>query len=412
MLAILAAAICCQSPPNILVILIDDVGRDKVGCYSDHPSPPPTPSIDALADRGVLFRNAWSYQTCSPTRAALLTGRHSDRTGVGEIIRVSDGVYSGLALSETILPEALPGYRSTALGKWHLQDSGDGPTHPIDSGFDAYYGTAGATEYFDWTENINGTLTPRTGYYPVVLGGQAIRTIQGIQQPFFAYYCPRLAHAPFHAPAPYLHSQATQPQDVHNQHKAMTEAIDTVLGRVLAQVDFSSTYVFVIGDNGSPSSTVTAPFASTHCKNSMFEGGLRIPFIVAGPGIPAGQECDELIHVVDLFATIRELCGFGPPTAGAEDSVSFAPLLRNPALPGARTALYVHKFPFPGLLGLDTYAIRTKRWKLIDSSTTGTTQLFDLLTDPWETNDLLVSQPGPATDQLRDRLLGLRPTFP
>ncbi|MFT7075139.1 MAG: arylsulfatase A-like enzyme [Planctomycetota bacterium] len=402
-----------QGSPNVVVILMDDVGRDKVACYGDHPSPPATPHLDAFAARGILFRNAWSYQTCSPTRAALLTGRHSDRTGVGEIIRVQDGVYTPLALSETILPEALPGYRNAALGKWHLQDSGDGPTHPLDSGFEAYYGSSGATAYFNWTENVNGILTPRTGYYPLVQGGQAIRTIQGIREPFFVYYCPRLAHAPFHAPPPFLLTSTAPPVTVHEQHKAMVEALDTIFGRVVAQVDLTNTYVFAIGDNGSPGSTVTAPFASTHCKNSMHEGGLRIPFLVAGPGVPQGEECEELVHVVDMFATVRELCGFAPSTMGAEDSISFAPLLADRSQVGERSVLYVHTFPFPGTVGgLDIYAVRTRRWKLIDSVTTGQTRLYDLAADPFETNDLLVTQPGPVTDALRDRLLALTPQFP
>lgn len=398
--------------PNVLVLLLDDIGRDKISVYGDHPSPAPTPNIDALAARGVLFRNAWSYSTCSPTRAAVLTGRYSDRTGIGEVIRVSDSAYQPLALSEHILPEDLTGYHTAALGKWHLSDSGDGPLHPIDSGFDSFYGTSGGTSYFDWVENINGTLTPRSGYYPAALGGQAIRTLQGIQEPFFVYYNPRLAHSPFHAPPSAFHSQPTQPTDLHNQHRAMTEAIDAVIGRVLAQVDLTKTYVFVIGDNGSPGSTVTAPFSFGQCKNSLFEGGLRIPFIVAGPDVAVGQECDALVHVVDLFATIREVIGLGAPTVGAEDSVSFAPLLRDPSASGARSYLYVHRFPPPGVLNVTERAIRTRRWKLHDSETTGRIQLYDLETDPFETDDLLISQPGPVTDALRDRLLALMPQFP
>lgn len=234
-----------------------------------------SPHLDAFAARGILFRNAWSYQACSPTLAALLTGRHSDRTGVGGIIRVQDGVYTPLALSEMILPEALPGYRNAALGNWHLQDSGDGPTHP----------------------------------------------------------------------PPFLLTSTAPPVTVHEQRKVKVETLDTIFGRVVAQVDLTNTYVFAIGDNGSPASTVTAPFASTHCKNSMHEGVLRIPF---------------------------------PGTTG----------------------------------GLDIYAVRTRRWKLIDSVTTGQTRLYDLAADPFETNDLLVTQPGPVTDALRDRLLALTPQFP
>lgn len=412
MLTLLLCAASLQSPPNFLVVLLDDVGRDKVTAYGDHPGAPPTPHLDGLADRGVLFRNAWAYPLCSPTRAALLTGRYAERTGIGEIIRPGDGVYTSLPLSETILPEALPGYRSTAIGKWHLRDAGDPDTHVLDSGFDAYYGSAGGTQYFDWVENINGTLTPRSGYHPVVLGGQAIRTVQGIREPYFVYYCPRLAHSPFHAPPPALHSQPTQPTEPVGQHLAMTEAIDAVLGRILEHVDLSDTYVFVIGDNGSPVATVTPPFEPSHVKSSVYEGGLRVPFIVAGPDVPAGLECDELVHVVDMFATITELAGLGAPAAGAEDSVSFAPILRNPGGDGARSFLYAHRFPFPGTVGNDILAIRTRRWKLIESAVTGAQELYDLDADPFEIDNLLQSDPGPATDAIRDRMISLKPIFP
>ena len=397
------------SRPNVLVVLMDDIGRDKIACYGDHPNPPPTPNIDALRDRGVLFRNAWSYQTCSPTRAALMTGRYSDNNGVGDIIRSGDGVYSGLPLSEHILPEALPGYRSTMIGKWHLNDVGDSLSHPIDSGFDAFVGFRGSGNYFNWNEILNGSLNARSGYMPVALGGYAIRSLWNAEEPSFVYYCPLLAHSPFHAPPAHLHSQPTQPQDRQLQHLAMVEALDAIVGRVLWHVDLDNTYVFIIGDNGSPGSTVTPPFSSMRAKRTMYEGALNVPFIVAGPEIPAGSECDELVHVVDIFATVRELCGFGAPTAGAEDSISIAPLLRDPSSAGARSFLYARAFPHAGLSGPVMRAVRTRQYKVIDFVTAGRVELYDLSVDPHESTNLLASSPGPQTDQIRDRLLALMP---
>jgi arylsulfatase A-like enzyme len=183
----------------------------------------------------------------------------------------------------------------------------------------------------------------------------------------------------------------------------MSEAIDTIVGRVLDAVDLETTYVFVMGDNGSPGEAVVPPFMFNQAKGSVYEGGVRVPLIIAGPGVARGEECAELVHVTDLFATIRELSGLGPPTQGAEDSVSFAEQLTDPLRPGQRETLFVHKFPFPGLPGADVRAHRA------DSQQS---ELYDLLTDPFELDDLLVSQPGPATANLRDRLLALMPTFP
>ncbi|QDV08423.1 Arylsulfatase precursor [Planctomycetes bacterium Poly30] len=398
--------------PNVVVVLMDDVGRDKVGLYGVGATPPPTPNLDRLAAQGVLFEHAWVYQACSPTRAALLTGRYSDRTGMGNIIESDDGVETPLALSEHLLPEDLPGYRSTLVGKWHLGDVSSPVDHPLLHGFDVFVGWENVNDYFDWVENVNGHLTPRSGYFPAAMGGYAHRAVQVDEQPFFLYYCPKLAHAPYHRPPSALHSYVGQLQSPVVQHKAMVESFDTILGRVLDRVDLSNTYVFVVGDNGSPNITVTSPFFPNKVKGSLFEGGIRVPLIVAGPGIPPGTRCGELVQVTDFFATIRELCGFGPPSQGAEDSVSFASLLRDPDAPATRPYLFVHRFPHPGLPGQDQRAIRTNRWKLIENVDSGNCKLFDLVADPFENDDLLVSRPGADTDRLKARLLQMMPLFP
>lgn len=397
-------------PPNILVVLLDDIGRDKVHAYGVQPNCQPTPNLDGLAARGVLFRNAWAYHACSPTRAALLTGRHADRTGIGSVIRLTDGVYSPLRLTETTLPEALPGHTSVALGKWHLRDLGDPATHPLDSGFDAVSGYR-SNDYHSWDWNLNGTLIPRMGYYPTELAGQALAALERVPEPYFVYYCPKLAHSPYHVPPQSLHTRG-HPQTTWGQHEAMSESIDTIVGRILQAVDLETTYVFVVGDNGSPGEAVLPPFHFNQAKGSVYEGGVAVPIIVAGPGVAQGVECTELIHVTDLFATVRELCGLSSPVQGAEDSVSFAPLLVDPLQPGGRETVFVHRFPFPGLHGKDVRALRTKRWKIIHRVEPQEFELYDLASDPFEQNDLLASQPGPATAALRERLLAMMPSFP
>ncbi|MFT5731760.1 MAG: arylsulfatase A-like enzyme [Planctomycetota bacterium] len=411
LLAAAATQAAPGAPPNFLIILLDDVGRDKVRAYGDQPNCQPTPNMDALAARGVLFRNAWSYQSCSPTRAALLTGRHSDRTGIGSVILSGDGVYTPLSTAETTLPDALPTYTSVALGKWHLSDQGDPPTHPLDSGFDAVSGFLGPNDFFSWDWNLNGTVTPRTGYYPTELATQTMGVLDRVEEPFFVYYSPKFAHAPYHTPPSILHSQPNSNSAII-QHMAMSESIDTIVGRILSHVDLERTYVFLLGDNGSPGSTVAHPFEQGKVKGSLYEGGLRVPMIVAGPGVAQGMECDGLVHVTDYFATILSLAGQAPTTSGAEDSIDFAPLLGDPSLQGARNTLYVHRFPFPGTTGQRMRALRTKRWKLIENRTSGMFQLYDLSVDPFENNDLLVTQPGPITTRMKNRLLALMPTFP
>lgn len=399
------------SAPNVVVVLLDDVGRDKIGLYGDAPVTPPTPNLDRLAARGVLFRNVWAAPVCSPTRAALLTGRGSDRTGIGDIIRGADGVDTPLPSSEITLAEALPGYATAAIGKWHLHDTLDPAAHAIDQGFDVFAGWVGQNAYFSWTQNLNGVQSPGSGYYPLHNALFAFTAAQNLPEPYFLYYCPFLAHAPFHTPPPELHSQPGILQSNLQRHFAMVEAADALIGRVLGGFDLNDTYVFVVGDNGSPGTTVPVPFDPARVKGSLYEGGVRVPMIVAGPGVAQGAECDELVHVTDYFATIRDLSGHGPVSQGAEDSVSFAHLLGDPALNGGRRFLYEHRFGFAGspVAPPSVRAVRTRRWKLIERDGGATHELYDLDADPLELNDLLVTSPGPISDLIRDRLIALMP---
>ena len=130
-------------PPNVLIVLMDDVGRDKIGLYGQGNDPPPTPHLDALAARGVLFPRAWAYHACSPTRVALLTGLYCGQAG-------NEGMKRGATLAE-VLREA--GYFTAMSGKWHLE------AEPTDRGFERYFShLSGATNYFkgDQTFRLNG----------------------------------------------------------------------------------------------------------------------------------------------------------------------------------------------------------------------------------------------------------------
>ncbi len=401
-------------PPSFVVVLMDDVGRDKVAAYGDHPQPAATPNMDRLAAKGVLFRNAWACASCSPTRATLLTGRFADRTGIGTVIRATDGVATPLARDEMTIPKALPNHTSLTLGKWHLADGGDSATHANLLGFDAFLGWSMSNDYFNWTENNNGTLRPRSGYYPLELSSSALRVIEHAKDPYFLYYCPLLAHHPFHEPPAQLHPLSPGSGGNHVKHLQMVESMDTILGRLLDTIDLDTTYLFVIGDNGSPSGTVTPPFAPGHVKGTIYEGGVRVPFLVAGPGVAPGAECEKLVQVTDLFATIVDLAGAPPVPRGAEDSISFAPLLANPAAQHGRHWMFAHRFPFPGSSHafIERRALRTDRWKMIDNGTGGDVELYDLANDPFETMNLMASQATPAHRSIRDRLLGLMPKFP
>lgn len=384
--------------PNFLIVLMDDVGRDKMGFYGVGADPPKTPHLDGLAAKGIIFEHAWAAQACSPSRAALLTGRSADRTRIGAVIRPDDGRETPLALTEHLIPEDLPGYSTTHVGKWHLGDRQASIDHPRLSGFDHSIRWQGKNDYFHWTEYVDGEPTKKTGYFPDSMGRHVIRTITDAQAPFFIYYATKLGHTPYHDPPESHRSTKGSLGYARVQHRAMVEAIDTVLGDVLSAVDLSTTYVIVLGDNGSPGATVAPPFSLKKNKNSLFESGLSVPFVVAGPGVAQGQRCDELVCITDIFATIRELSGLGPPTRGAEDSISFARLLKDPSANGERLSLYVHRFPHKGAPGPNQRAVRTKRWKLIEDMRAHKTQLFDLDADPFEQENLAARAEGDSEE--------------
>ncbi len=155
-----ATAIEIQRPPaaapgpNIVLLIADDFGVDLMGAYAEGASPACTQNVDALAAEGLLFRNAWANPTCSPTRAALLTGKHAFRTGIGG---PAGGQDDGLLPAEITLPEVLTGYHNVALGKWHLHGN-QGDFHPNITGFDHYAGglRGGIPNYFQWRKTVNG----------------------------------------------------------------------------------------------------------------------------------------------------------------------------------------------------------------------------------------------------------------
>jgi arylsulfatase A-like enzyme len=384
-----------RTRPNVLLVVADDLGVDLVRAYGEGSAPPCTPTIDRLAADGLLFRNAWANPVCSPTRAALLTGRHGFRTGIG-----SPGGGGGLlGLEERILPEVLEGYASACLGKWHL---GAGQLdHPNLSGFPHFAGILGGgiADYESWTKVVDGASFPTTTYATRDTADDAIACIQTLPEPWFLYVPFLAPHVPHHTPpsaycaAPTcsdawcgtLPPVPTEPQ----MAKAMTEVLDAELGRVLAVLDARApnTYVFFLGDNGTAGAASEPPFDPDHAKGTPYEGGLHVPLIVRGPGIVRG-ECQGLVGVTDLFATVAQLAH---ANATAEDSVSLVPYFAHPERPSLRQMLYSEQFsPNNSTPPYDLHdrAIRDRRYKLI-RRVDRSDEFYDLVRDRFELRNLL-----------------------
>lgn len=398
-LAILALATLATAQ-NVLLLQADDLGTDLVGCYGG-PSAAPTPNLDALAARGVRFSRCYANPTCSPTRAAILTGQYAFRCGIGRAI----GASSPWGLDPrpaTLLPKALPaGYLKVAIGKWHLgtPETG-GEWHPVLCGFDLYAGSLG-----NFSEQVGGTPTfwnypktyaspsgtvtvPWTGYATEDEASDAILALQVLRasgRPWFLYVNFHAVHKPWHYPPGY----SGQPSFAGGPEcRAMAEYLDMQIGRILAAVDISTTSVLFTADNGSVEGVAPAS-ALRGGKHDVYEGGIRVPMIAAGQGIPArGAVCGELVQSVDLYATVLELAGAAVPVAS--DSISFAPVLAGRA--GARSWAFCERFnpngsPSPSLV---LEAVLDARHKLVLGAAAAP-EFFDLVADPGEQNPLPIA---------------------
>jgi arylsulfatase B len=394
---LLAAASGSEPAPNFLVIIADDLGVDRVAAYAEHPDPGRTRNIDRLARNGVLFRNAYANPVCTPSRATLMTGRYGFRTGVGRNAGF-DGVGHTLDPSELLLEESLAGYASGFFGKWHLV-AGEVEDHPIVTGVADYrgslhnlsHGLPDNPNYFHWKLSDNGQVSSVDEYATSWTTDRAIEALNGLPEPHIVWVSYNAPHAPFHEPPAQLHDyDLAGLQPGLNKPlfgRAMAQAMDTEIGRLLRAID-NNTFVIFMGDNGTAKGATDAPFEPEHAKTTVYEGGINVPLIVFGPGVARNAECDALVNSTDLFATVLELAGFN---SSAEDSVSLVPYLQDPTRPSLRDWVYSEYF-HPDF---NRQAIRNERYKLIrrfDTATGVTTEeLFDLLADPWETSDLLAA---------------------
>lgn len=406
-------------PGNVLLILADDVGNDKVAAYGEHPAPPPTPTLDSLAAGGVLFRNHYSYPICSPTRALIMTGRYAFRTGLGANLKPQSQGFS-LTPYEVALPELVElgthgRFENALVGKWHLGTAAwGGALNPLLSGWRRHRGLVGnfasGEDYFHWTKTINGNLSLHTEYVTTDQVDDAIALTGGLQEPWLVCLWLTSAHVPLHAPPAQLHSYSLSgsPSATPVEHfDAAVEAMDTELGRLLSSMDpqvLANTTVLFAGDNGPPGAAVTAPFDPLHAKGYLHEGGVNVPLIAWGRGVAKGQECRALVSAVDLYATMAELAGFAVADALPDDrpvdALSLVPYLTDPARPSDREYVFAEKFQPNGPAGYGTATtwgrmIRDDRWKVIERKDMPD-MLFDLQGLNVEGENLM---PGPLTPE-------------
>jgi len=419
-----------EPPPNVLLVLVDDLGRQDLGCYGNGVID--TPVMDRLAEEGMRFTQAYSAcPVCSPTRAALLTGKSTARvhftghiTATGEhrhpansaIIPPND--LMDLPLNEITIAEALQpaGYVSASIGKWHVGHEG---FYPTDQGFDlnvAGWTHGSPASYWDpytsdkeWNPSIP-TLAPRHEgeYLTDRLTDEAIAFIRkNSDRPFFCYLPHYAVHTPLQAPDELVAKYKNRGRpEIDPVYAAMVERVDQGLRRILATLDeldvAKNTVVILASDNGGLASvTDNRPFRAG--KGHLYEGGVRVPLIVRWPGnIPSRSVNETPTTSEDLFATVVALAGVAPDPNQTLDGRSLLPELLGNGEVQERDLhwYYPHYSPQAKAPGA---AIRSGRWKLIEFYDPPRIELYDLEADIGETNNLADNQPAVAND-LRDRL--------
>lgn len=448
-LAFLPAAAFSDTPPNILMIVADDMGVDVMSVYTGNPDAARTPNLDALAARGLRFTDFWAQPVCTPSRSEMLTGRYGFRTGVlsplggprtdgdtppapdvpegspresGSEIGLTDlfelllnTPNLGPSLDEFSLPMALRAhpqtpYATAAIGKWHLADTENGWTeHPNLFGFDHSQGPFGGIpeSYFAWNKLTNGVWSVETGYMPTQKVDDALTWIgaQG-DAPWFMWLAFNAPHSPFHKPpvdlinTPELRELDPQADPADNPgpyYRAMVEALDSEIGRLLDGIApdvLENTVVMFIGDNGTDKHVISAPYSEDRAKGTVYQGGIHVPVFMAGPGIAAGTTSDAMAKTADLFATVIELSGMTVqqvvPKGRVIDGISLMPIIETPGSANVREWNYVDVVDYTIITNNARRAIRDKQFKLVQIGRREA--LYDLYADPNEQTNLLESR--------------------
>jgi arylsulfatase A-like enzyme len=396
-LAACAIAVGCDTapppgerPPNIVFVIMDDLGWDDAGEHTA--ADLETPHLDALARQGVRFTRAYAVAPiCSPSRAGLLTGRYPQRFGhennTGSIGRQQQQ-WIGLPLTEHTLADELreAGYVTGMIGKWHLGVRSD--FHPMERGFDEFFGfTPGHHAYHQWSDKRQNPILrgrePAHGdaYLTDAFTSEAVDFIERhADQPFFLVVAYSAVHAPLVADPARRARFDDLPAGPRQNLAAVLAAADDGLGAIDAALERTGvaedTLTFVTSDNGSDGGGAGGLRGR---KASLYEGGIRVPLLVRWPGhLPGDARYAEIVSGLDLFATARAAAG-GPASTEPLDGVDLAPFATGAESGRPHEALFWR-------VG-EQHAMRQGRWKLhwVGEQPAA---LYDLIVDPGERRDL------------------------
>ncbi|MFT0860066.1 arylsulfatase B [Ancylobacter sp. G4_0304] len=398
--------------PHILYIMADDLGFADVGF---HGSDIRTPNLDRLGAEGARFGQFYAQPMCTPTRAALMTGRYPLRYGLQTGV-IPSGADYGLATDEFLLPQALKeaGYRTALVGKWHLGHA-DRKYWPRQRGFDSFYGPlVGEIDHFkheahgvtDWYRDNN--LVKEEGYDTELFGAEAIRLIgrHDPGTPLFLYLAFTAPHTPYQAPQRYLDMYASIQDPARRAYAAMITAMDNQIGQVMAALEMrgmrADTLTVFHSDNGGTRNRMFAgegavtgdlPPDNTpyrEGKGTLYEGGTRVVGLANWPGRIQAGEATGMMHVVDMLPTLAKLAGARLDPAKPLDGRDVWPALALGQ--SGRDEVVYNVEPTQG-------AVREGKWKLVwQVVLPPKAELFDLEADPSETTDLSAAHPDKVAE--------------
>lgn len=380
------------SRPNIILIVVDDLGYEALTCYGGQSYQ--TPNIDQLAAGGTRFTQCYGQSICTPTRAQIVTGLYPCSTGTSRLLRdLPDGT---IAVDPKLHPQIgsilkSAGYATLVVGKWALADLEAFPSHVNDCGFDEYNLWVRKPRVQNrvaryWDPNIlrNGDLvdTSMGDYGPDMSTDYLIDFIRRHpDNPFFAYYPMTLVHGPY-LPTPVDQqgnpAKGKRQENIKKNFGDMVYYMDGLVGRIVEELDGlgirENTLIIITADNGSPASVTSIMNGKEVVggKRTLTDRGIRLPFIANQPGtVPAGRVYDQLVDFSDLLPTLAELAKADLPTDKTPiDGHSFAEQLHGKPGP-------TRQWIFSQLH--DDMCLRTLQWKLFNNGS-----LYDMLADPDE----------------------------
>lgn len=361
------------------------MGIDSTPGFGINEDLPVTPTLDSFREKGLSFTNCWAAPQCSPTRAAIMSGKFGIKTGVMRPPLILETSHTSLFTK--IKEHSITDYSMGLIGKWHIGGSSTSNySHPKDSGVPYYEGvfTSQVPDYYSWTKvNSDGVEEQVDEYATTHLTNNAISWIENQTKPWFLWLAHVAPHKPFQTPPEGTYT--TTPSNNRTTYLSMIENLDYEINRLISSMNsetLENTVIIFIGDNGTPGQANNY-WPSGHAKASIYEGGIRVPLIIAGKSIERINEVEtSLVQATDLHATILELAGV-PLLGGTDNSLSLKPVLSfaNQVSKNINYTDYESS-------DIELWATRNDTYKLIEDEN-GREEFYNIIIDLKEETNLI-----------------------